>query len=309
MNDKIDAAETVRKNFNKVFESRTKDVKNEQLPRFSWTSSTVQKFMYDKYLKGHTVSHYLQDFLQGRHLKRGLELGGGQGRQAQSFCNMLNIDKFDVMDISDFAVDAGNKKSKEENLNLEYIYADLNHDDLPENTYDLIIASGSLHHIENLEHLFSQVNQSLTCDGIFFANDYMGPSHMQWTDLQLGLMDAILEMLPDRYRRCLHRDNEPTKNISRVPLAAFQRSDPSEGVRSADIFNVIEDHLELIEVVPFGQTILYELLRGRIHNFDDSDEKDKAILGLLCLFEKTLIDHKIIPSDFNLIIAKPKRSG
>ncbi|CAA0105722.1 Uncharacterised protein [Halioglobus japonicus] len=298
-------AETVRDKWNETFKERV----DAPPIKFSWHSPTVSQFMRSNYMKGHSVGGYLKSYLGDRKLSRGVEIGGGLGAQAIAFYNMLNIDNFDVLDISNFAVQSGNERAAREGWNIEYRLCDLNHDMLPAATYDLIVANGSLHHIANLEHLFAQISQSLTPDGIFYANDYMGPNHMQWADTQLGIMNAIAEILPDSLSHVLHRDGKVDRDIRRIPLEIFAKYDPSEGVRSADIFHVMTKHLEIIEVVPFGQTIVYELLRGRIHNFDESDEKDRTILNLICLLEKTLLDQAVISSDFNLVIAKRKASN
>lgn len=302
MNKEVKNADIVRRKWDKTFE-----VKVERRPlQFAWQNRTMNKFLTENYLDGASVGVYLKRFLGGKTIKKGLEVGGGLGKQAIIFYHLLNTEKFDVIDISNFAVEAGNKRAKEENINVEFMVSDLNNDSLPENTYDLIIASGALHHIGNLEHLFEQISRSLTSDGVFFASDYMGPNHMQWTEQQLGIMNAILALFPDQYAKVLHRNDEVIKEISRIPLSIFYEHDPSEGIRSADIFDVMAEYLNIVKITPICYTILYELLRGRIHNFDEFDEKDQFILNLLCILEKTLFDNQVIGSDFNLVIAKRK---
>ena len=290
----------VREKWNATFEKRVKDPKR----RSSWHSKIVQKHLRDDWLGGHTVTSYLVDYLKGRKLKRGLEIGGGMGHQARAFLHGLNIDQFDVVDISTFAVDEGNKRAREEGINMSFSVADLNNEPLPKGPYDLIIASGALHHIENLEHLFAEVAKKLSPKGVFFANDYMGPNHMQWTEDQLRLMNEIVQALPDEMNVVAHRHDAVIRDVKRIPLEIFAKHDPSEGVRAADIFEVMDQHLHIERIIPIGQTLAYEVLRGRMQNFDDDDPKDSAILHLICLLEKELIAAGTIQSDFNLVIAK-----
>ncbi len=65
-------------------------------------------------------------------------------------------------------------------------------------------------------------------------------------------------------------------------------------------------HLNVIRVIPICRSILYELFRGCIHNFNDDDLKDRFVLEPICMFKKILYDDAVIDSDFNLVIAERK---
>ena len=298
----VAAHEVVRAKWNKTLGRQAKHPGR----KFSWHNPTVQTFIREQYLDGFSVSGFLADIMSGRKITNALDVAGGLGDQAIKFYKMLDIEQFDVLDISDVAVQQGQQRADTEGLNVRYAVSDLNTDALPDRQYDLIIASGALHHIENLEHLFSEINRKLAPDGVFFANDYMGPSYMQWRPKQLALMNAVIQALPDDLNRVSHRDNALIRDVTPIPLDVFAKHDPSEGVRAAEIFEVMAEYLEIRQIVPFGQTLAYECLRGRIGNFDDDDPKDQAILSLICLLEKELIEAEVLSSDFNLVIAGPK---
>lgn len=294
--------EKVREKWNDTFHARV----NAPVRKFSWHSTTVTKFMQETYFEGRSINQYLKHYLGDRPVRHGLDVGGGLGNAARGFYQLLSAQRFDVMDISTYAVEQGNARAKEDGLNMVYSVADLNKDTLPNQTYDLITASGALHHIANLEHLFEQIANALTPDGIFFANDYFGPNYMQWTETQLNTINAIIACLPDEMNVVSHKQDRVMKEVTRIPLEIFERVDPSEGVRASDILDVMKNHLEIVRIVPFGQTIVYELLRGRVQNFNDDDPKDSTILKLICLIEKLMMDSGVIGSDFNLVIAKRK---
>ena len=296
------APERVRDKWNKTLEKQVRHPSR----KFSWHNPIVQNFIRDHYLDGFSVSNYLVEHLGGRRIRNALDVAGGLGDQAITFHKLLDVERFDVLDISTVAVSEGQKRADAEGLNVHYGVSDLNTDPLPDTEYDLIIASGALHHIENLEHLFSEINQRLAPGGVFFANDYMGPSYMQWLPKQLEVMNSVVRALPDDLNRVAHRAGAVVKDVTPIPLDIFARHDPSEGVRAAEIFEVMKDHLDIHRIVPFGQTIAYEVLRGRIGNFDDDNPKDQAILSLICMLEKELIEAGVLQSDFNLVIAGPK---
>lgn len=297
------APERVRDKWNDTMRTRA----TSSTRKFSWHSTVVQQFFQEKYLDGHSVSNFIGAYLGTRKIENVLELGGGLGQQSIALYNMLDIERCDVLDISDVAVAEGNRRAKEQGQNIHFAVSDLNTDPLPSREYDLIIASGSLHHISNLEYLFEQINAHLSSDGVFFTNDYMGPSQMQWRPKQLELMNAIVACLPDEMNRVAHKDDAVVRQIKPIPLEIFAKHDPSEGVRAADIFDVMGRYLDIERIAPFGQTLVYEVLRGRVHNFDDGDPKDKAILSLMLLLEKEMIDAGALTSDFNLAIARPRK--
>lgn len=302
MNEK--AAETVRSKWNETMRKRI-----EEKPLiFAWQSETVSKFYSENYLNGYDVHDYLKHLLNGKKIKRALDLGGGLGNHSIHLYHLLEVEKFDVLDLSDYSVEKGNERARAENLNVEFRVANLNTEELPADEYDLVYASGALHHIERLEHLFEQINRTLKADGLFFANDYMGPNQMQWTDTQLQIMNRLLEAFPDQYLRVSSMDNQIVRQISRIPLEIFEKFDPSEGVRASEIFDVAQEYLNIEKIVPQCLTINYELLRGRIHNFDPNSEADNFVLRLLCTFEKILFENHVIGSDGNVLVGSKKES-
>ena len=81
MNEEEKNADIVRRKWNKTFE-----VKVERRPlQFAWQNSTMNKFLTENYLDGISVNMYLKRFLKGKTIKRGLEVGGGLGKQAIIF--------------------------------------------------------------------------------------------------------------------------------------------------------------------------------------------------------------------------------
>ena len=60
--------------------------------------------------------------------------------------------------------------------------ADLNTIELEPGRYDAVFVAQTLHHIEALEHLLDQIHGSLTEDGLFVVNEYVGPRRFQFPD-------------------------------------------------------------------------------------------------------------------------------
>jgi ubiquinone/menaquinone biosynthesis C-methylase UbiE len=76
------------------------------------------------------------------------------------------------LDSSNGMVEEFNKKAKDKNLkNIKAQKHDILHDNLPKNSFDLIISSMSLHHIENIELFFQKSFESLKNAGYICIND------------------------------------------------------------------------------------------------------------------------------------------
>jgi hypothetical protein len=86
------------------------------------------------------------------------------------------------------------------------------------------------------------------------------------------------------------------------------RIDPSESVRSDEILGLIGERFEVVYRADFGGTLLQFVLSDIAGNFDPADPKDVAMIDLVCLYEKTLIDKGVLPSDFVYLAAR-RRAG
>lgn len=283
----------------------------EERPRkFGKHSSVIQAALNDLYFDGvgDKAAYVKEKYFPGVTIGSALELGGGAGDFAIHVMNTMGCQDLTVYNDSSYSVEMGNKRVADKGLPIRFEQANLNDVKLNPSSFDLIYASHSLRHIDELENLFDQVNQALTPGGVFFCVDYVGPNYMQWTDSQLGIINDLLAVFPDEYAINNLRGDIVDKEVRRIPIETFTNTNSGSGFRSEDICGLLEEHLRVVETRPLGETLLYELLRGRIHNFDDTDPKDAFVLRLLAVFEKIMIESNVINSDFCFMVAKKKAS-
>ncbi|MFO0753891.1 MAG: methyltransferase domain-containing protein, partial [Thermodesulfovibrionales bacterium] len=186
---------------------------------------------------------------------------------------------------------------------IEHIRENFNTFSLEENSYDLIFSVGTIHHVENLEWLFFQINKALTPKGVFVLRDYVGPNRMQFTEEQLSLVNKILAILPERLKISYH--NIVKVSFINTPLEDIIKADPSESVRPQDTLPVMKEHLDVIRLANTGGTILHPLLGDIASNFE-SDENALTILKLLILLENSLIQKGALSSDYAFCMARKK---
>ncbi len=67
--------------------------------------------------------------------------------------------------------------------------------------YDAVWAVGSMHHFEQLEHVFAMVAYALKPNGLFILHEYVGPNRFQFPTYQHRVIQACLDLLPPAYRR------------------------------------------------------------------------------------------------------------
>ncbi len=214
------------------------------------------------------------------------------------------FDELVVMDIAEGLLAKQRALAGAEGMsNVRYVRADLNDFILDENSYDLIFAIGTVHHVEKLEHFFSQVRKALRPEGLFAMREYVGPDRIQLTDGQLGLANALLAQLPCEYRKM--PDRRIKQYEPRVDMPELIRIDPSESVRSSEILSVMDRYLETVQYCPTGGTLLHPLLNQIAGNFE-RDERGGMLLDTLIDVEKCLIHAGLLPSDYVFVVAKKR---
>jgi len=68
---------------------------------------------------------------------------------------------------------------------------DLNFIELPPDAHDLVISSGVLHHVLNIEWVAWQVNRTLTAGGRFVLQDYVGETRLRFSAEKRRLYEVI----------------------------------------------------------------------------------------------------------------------
>ncbi len=269
----------------------------------------VQRYQAFMMANGKDIIQYLASFFpEGKKMEdlHGLVIGCmyGEHTPANSLARTGAFRKLSVVDIADGLL----KRQKEltDRLGLEgiieYNRKDLNVEAVGEaNSYDFILGIGTIHHIERLEGLFSEINSALRENGIFCMREYVGPCRLQFTDKQINICNRILLGLPDYLKR--DKDGVIKAKVTRPSVDSVVADDPSEAVRSEDIMGTANRYLEVLACNWTGGTLLHPLLDGIAGNFERGDA-ERAILKGLIVLERVLIEEGVIPSDYVFLVGK-----
>src|SRR5262249_14687911 len=132
------------------------------------------------------LNRYLKDKMP---VERALTLGSGVGELERGLCHYGFAQSHVGIDISEAAIRIARDHAVAANLtHIHYRTGNLNSIKFEPRTYDVIFGISSVHHTEDLEHLFTQVRLALKPGGYFFMDEFIGPDRFQWTDEQVRAM-------------------------------------------------------------------------------------------------------------------------
>lgn len=233
-----------------------------------------------------------------------LHLGCGTGTCSLELWRMgasLAIYGFDV---SSERTEEGERARLEAGAPGRFWVDDVNAAELPAAHYDLIFAEHSFHHFVALEWIMEQVARALTPRGLFVLEEFVGPTQFQWTDLQMSLASALLRLLPARqrvlpWRAVKQAEGRPT------PEEVVAVS-PFESIRSAEIVPLFERRFEVVVERKLGGTLQHLLYNGIAHNFWPLTGETEQAMRSIIEIEDRLIDSGSLPSDFMLLVGRPK---
>jgi len=281
---------------------------DEDWKRLYWQSHPLTLRHINRALSGDEKVGWIE-FFQSRfcaeRLGRALSLGCGGGAAEREAIERNLCDRIDAVDVAAEALEAARKHAKQEGIDsrINYRQADLEDLHLDENVYDVVLASHVLHHIQHLEALLDELRRALRAGGYMLVADYIGPARLQWDDKQEKLMNGLLACFPESMRVCA-RSGCVREKIARPSVEEVMSHDPSEAVRPGDIPRLLSERFKIIYRADLGGTLLMTVLNELAQHFHESDPKDVALIDMMSLFERTLIEEGVIKSDFVFFIVQ-----
>jgi ubiquinone/menaquinone biosynthesis C-methylase UbiE len=287
-------------------------VQREACPYLGWLDSPI---VLEEYVQAKQTGFREKNWLVGliEELKiaptaRWLSLGCGSAG-TEIFVASLGLVKGPMLctDLSQDALDVAARAAEEHQIeNCQFRLFDFNTERLESNSYDVVLMNMSLHHVERLEDLLSEVASAMCPSGILLLNEFVGPSRFQFTDLQLSLTRQALSKLPETWRIDIHT-SEPKTEYIRQPISYWLSTDPSEAVRSSEIVGALQRNFEIILRRDYGGTVLGLALEHIIHNFRAEDVGQVTAIRLLGLMEDNLIRGGVLPSDYAIFALRKRQ--
>jgi SAM-dependent methyltransferase len=238
------------------------------------------------------LSSWAHRYFAGDDL-RVLVLGCGEGWLERAVAAWPFVARIDAVDFAADAV-ARARESAQGLAKIEYGVVDLNRDELPRDAYDVVVAHSVLHHVENLEHAYTQIERTMRPNATLVVNEYVGPNRFQYSDDVLLIINALLQ--------CIRPGEVRTRPTEEEMIA----NDPTEAVRSDELLAFTSCHFEVLERKKLGGTVLQHLLYDIVQDYRFEVPRERGLIEMLCTIEGMLVDRGRIPSDFMLLAARKK---
>ncbi len=243
----------------------------------------------------------------GKNSLLALSLGCGAGANELRWAEVGAFKRIDAYDLSEVRIELARKKAVEKGRQavLNFQAGDVFKLDGRENYYDVVICEASLHHFSPLDSVMSKIHSFLKDDGFFIINEFVGPTRFQWTKRQMEAANAILSLLPSKYRT-RWGGNLIKSKVYRPSILSMVLWDPSEAVESSDILPLLQHMFDVLEIKSYGGTILNVLFQDIAHNFLSEDEETLDLIKLCIVLETKLLKFKEVESDFVVAVCKKR---
>lgn len=239
---------------------------------------------------------------KGLAFKRGLTLGCGAGRLERTLVADGVCQSFHGIDISEKAIAAARARAQQERLPLTYEVRDLNFLELPEKSFDLVVAQNSLHHVLFLERVAEQIWRSLQSDGYLWIHDFVGETQGQYESKRLSIINNILAILPEKFRINKINGNFATR-IERPEPGRL--ASPFEKIRSEEIVEVFEHWFTIEWRTEFTSLLDLVAPAGTRAAFAENDDT-KALFEVLILLDHLCIEEGILKHIGGQYLMRPR---
>jgi SAM-dependent methyltransferase len=280
-------------------------------PRFTtsleslvWTASPVVRKYLHTLVSGDPNCDWLT-YVEWRHLParvdRALVIGCGSGWLERA---LAQRGRFGAIVACDFAADSvarAQAQAQESALSsIEYRVVDLEREPLG-GPYGAIFANDVLHHIRNVEDLYSRIGDALEPGGKLIFNEYIGPNRFQYGEGQMELVNRYFRLFPD-YLRFDHVTGQLLWKRERPSPEKVEEEDPTEAVRSEEVLPLARRFFQTEKEYPYGGGLLNPLLFGVVANFKADNPYANQLLEVLCSAEDRLIRDGSLQPDFAVFV-------
>ena len=205
------------------------------------------------------------------------------------------------VDLSDVRVDEANKAVPASlRSRLEFEVRDLESWNPSSSKYDLIVLKMAFHHIVRIEYFVDLFDRMLSDEGMIYFDEYIGPKRFQFAQFDIDFCNSILKTLPLELRKDI---NNRTHVVGRPNLQKFVNIDPSEAVRSDEMYPLLAGKFNPSIVRKYGGNIFGWLFSRIMFRFDDHPDIIKDILDK----ELKLLEAKKIESHYVLAFFEKKK--
>jgi SAM-dependent methyltransferase len=225
-----------------------------------------------------------------------LSIGCGDGSHELMIGRQKFAGRVTAFDASPVAIAQASAIAEQEGLPIDFqvrLFEEFVSNPGPDDLYDCVLFSGSLHHVTDLEGMLSAVRKVLRPGGAVIVNEYCGPCYQLYPTSQVELVNRVLDGIPPQFRM------GPDERLILPTIEMIMASDPTEGVRSALIPALVPMYFTRDYERFLGGGLLHPIfgyLNGSKVN--DGSPESVALVDMLIVMEKELTAAGVLAHDF-----------
>ena len=239
----------------------------------------------------------IQDrFAENLPFERILIVGCGNGWLERQLYDMGIGKHYDAFDISPEHIDLAKQLSGDRKIN--YFLDDM--DDLkniPSQPYDAIFNVGVLHHVFRLSRTAWTLHGAHKQNGLMFNCDYVGPSHNQYSDSHVKILEQVNDELGSRFSTIIPL---------RPKKSNFETGDPTEAVNADLVRPTLSRFFDIVYDRDLNGGVAYQLLWNNIEEFKKDDDDAKDAIELLISRDDQFTQEGKVPVLFWYSVVTPK---
>lgn len=223
---------------------------------------------------------------------QGISVGCGTALKEIHLVKENIVAHFHLYELSDERIEIGKKNIERAGLSSRLQYIKGNAFDLVKEAgcYDLVHWNNSLHHMFDVLQAVQWSKKILRSGGLFYMDDFIGPTGFQWTDRQLELASRVREIFRgSTYISDPRGKGDLPTEMTRPNAARLWQDDPSEAADSSNILDAIKATFTKPFIQTTGGVIYHLALKDMLANFDH-EETDSILLDLLLLIDELVAD-------------------
>ncbi len=220
-----------------------------------------------------------------------LSLGSGNCDIEMQLAGLNGLDcQFECLDINPHMAARAADRAESLGQSSRFVFRTLDINRLQlDKTYDIVLANHSLHHLVELEHIFSQVHEAMHPGSFFLVNDMIGRNgHMFW-DSTLDMTNRLWSLLP---RGLKH--NRQTMMYTPLRHQFDQSVANFEGVRAQDILPALDQVFVFRDFAPFFALVNRFFDRDFGPNYDMDDPLQRATIDMIIELDEFVCRQRLL---------------
>jgi ubiquinone/menaquinone biosynthesis C-methylase UbiE len=153
----------------------------------------------------HKFAQYLNHF----QFKKILDVGTGNGHFIKMIASVYDgYEEMIGIDTADIAISTSEKNFSDERI--RFVQADAYHTDFPDDSFDMICISNTIHHLQSIDLLFKELERLLSDGGIIMVNEMIsnGLNKRQKGHMLIHHFAAKIDRLQGEYHEDTYRDKD-----------------------------------------------------------------------------------------------------